>query len=182
MHIGPIIAGVRGYKEMEAAMKSSLQTIFLLGGELIGLRDMCRAIRAADKEVYLHLDLVKGLSKEESAIHFLSREVKPTGIISTHRGVIQAAKKYKMLTVQRFFLIDSASSDGIVKTCQATRPDFIEVMPGVAHKHLQKLTQMVNVPVIAGGLLDDEEDVQAALDAGCVAVSTSKRELWGRGN
>lgn len=179
MHIGPIIAGVRGYKEMEAAMISPLQTIFLLGGELIGLRDMCRAIRSVNKDVYVHLDLVKGLSKDEGAIHFLSREIKPTGIISTHRGVIQTAKKHKMLTVQRFFLIDSASSDGIVETCHATRPDFIEVMPGVAHKHLKKLTQMVNAPVIAGGLLDDEEDIRAALDAGCIAVSTSKRDLWG---
>ena len=36
----------------------------------------------------------------------------------------------------------------------------------------------VSVPVIAGGLISDKEDIIAALDAGAAAISTTKEELW----
>ena len=36
----------------------------------------------------------------------------------------------------------------------------------------------VSVPVIAGGLISDKEDIIAALDAGAASISTTKEELW----
>lgn len=175
---GPVIAAVRTFKELDAAFESKPETIFLLGGELISLRDIVSAANRRNKSVYIHLDLIKGLSKDEAALHYISREVKPAGIISTHRSVIQAAKKYKLNTIQRYFLIDSASLETIYETCQSVRPHFIELMPGIAYKYMKKLSEMIDIPIVAGGLIDNPEDVSQALQAGCIGVSTSKRDLW----
>ena len=40
------------------------------------------------------------------------------------------------------------------------------------------MTEKLSVPVIAGGLISDKEDIIAALDAGATAISTTKEELW----
>jgi glycerol uptake operon antiterminator len=176
--LGPVIAAVRGFKELDAVIQSDVKTVFLLWGELVGIKDICSAIKSSGKDVFVHVDLIKGLSKDEAAIHYLSREIKPTGVITTHRSVVLAAKKYKLSAIQRFFLIDGTSLEGIYEASQTSRADFIEVMPGVAFKHIKLLASESNIPVIAGGLIEDAEDVQLALDAGCMAVSTSKSDLW----
>ena len=59
-----------------------------------------------------------------------------------------------------------------------SRPDFIEVLPGVMPKVLRKIAKVSRIPMIAGGLVTDREDVIQALSAGAVAVSTTNREVW----
>ena len=41
-----------------------------------------------------------------------------------------------------------------------------------------KLYSFVKVPIIAGGLIVDKEDVMEALDAGAMAVSTTNHQVW----
>lgn len=175
---GPVIAAVRSYKELDIALLSNAKTIFLLAGEILGLQSIVKAAISSGKSVYLHVDLIKGISKDEAAMHYVSREIKPSGIISTHKSVILAAKKYKLSTVQRCFMIDSASLQTIYETSQSTKPDYIEVMPGTLFRQLNQLNEMTKTPIVAGGFIDEMSDVQLALSAGCVAISTSKRELW----
>jgi glycerol uptake operon antiterminator len=45
-------------------------------------------------------------------------------------------------------------------------------------KLLKNLTKVSNVPVIAGGLISDEEDIQLSLESGAIAVSTTDQDLW----
>ena len=40
------------------------------------------------------------------------------------------------------------------------------------------MKKQLNVPVIAGGLIADKEDVIQALDAGAVAISTTNESVW----
>ena len=58
------------------------------------------------------------------------------------------------------------------------KPDFIEVLPGLMPKVIQKVCRSSRTPVIAGGLITDKESVMGALDAGAIAVSTTNREVW----
>jgi glycerol uptake operon antiterminator len=55
--------------------------------------------------------------------------------------------------------------------------DAIEILPGEMPKVIRTTVLSSNKPVIAGGLIADHEDVQLALQAGAVSVSTSKFEL-----
>ena len=55
---------------------------------------------------------------------------------------------------------------------------MIEIMPGIAYKVISKLCAQTSVPIIAGGLIDTEDEIEKALAHGAAAISTGKRELW----
>ena len=45
-------------------------------------------------------------------------------------------------------------------------------------KIIHKLSGMLEIPVIAGGLISDKEDVMNALASGAISVSTTNPEVW----
>jgi glycerol uptake operon antiterminator len=52
-------------------------------------------------------------------------------------------------------------------------------MPGaVVAKIIAQIRQKSSVPVIAGGLVENRDEVAELLKAGALAVSTSKTDLW----
>jgi len=55
---------------------------------------------------------------------------------------------------------------------------MIEIMPGVLQKVIRNICKGVNIPVIAGGLVETEEEVRSAIDSGAAAISTGAEELW----
>jgi glycerol uptake operon antiterminator len=59
-----------------------------------------------------------------------------------------------------------------------SKPDIVEIMPAIVTKKIKEFSSLVDVPVIAGGLVETEDEVRAALDAGATVVSTGERELW----
>ena len=96
----------------------------------------------------------------------------------TKNNQLKAAKELGMLTVQRLFIIDSLSIQTTVKTSALIKPDAIEIMPGIMPKITKKLSEVIEVPVIVGGLISEKEDIEKALESGALGVSTSCRELW----
>ena len=85
-----------------------------------------------------------------------------------------------MYAVLRYFVIDSMAIKSIenLDRQRGKKPDFIEVMPGVMPKVIRKICRSSRIPVIAGGLIADKEDVMGALEAGAVAVSSTNRSVW----
>ena len=59
-----------------------------------------------------------------------------------------------------------------------SRPDFIEVLPGVMPKVLGRIAKVSRIPMIAGGLITEKEDVIAALSVGAIAVSSTNQDVW----
>ncbi|KIR03012.1 Glycerol uptake operon antiterminator regulatory protein [Lachnospiraceae bacterium TWA4] len=45
-------------------------------------------------------------------------------------------------------------------------------------KIIKKLTKNLSIPLIAGGLISEREDVVAALNAGAIAVSSTNQAVW----
>lgn len=56
--------------------------------------------------------------------------------------------------------------------------DCIEILPGCMPKVLSWVTEKVRQPLIAGGLVCDEEDARNAIAAGVAALSTTNTEVW----
>ena len=71
-----------------------------------------------------------------------------------------------MFAIMRFFVIDSIAFESIEKQTENVRPDMIEVLPGVMPKIIKRICRQSRVPVIAGGLIADKEDIMGALGAG----------------
>ena len=78
----------------------------------------------------------------------------------------------------RFFAVDSKSIDTTAASIKASKPDMIEIMPGVLFKVIKSLSTRINTPIIAGGLIDSPEEVAMAIESGAAGVSTGKSMLW----
>ena len=67
----------------------------------------------------------------------------------------------------------------LTRVNRAAMPDVIEILPGIiVPKIMRKISAMSCVPVIAGGLIKDREDVMNMLNNGAVAISTSAQDVW----
>lgn len=172
-----IIAAVRTQAEFENAVNSKAGIIFHLSPDLHTVADMAKAAHSCGKKLFIHLDLATGIGKDKSGILY-AKNAGVDGVLSTRVNIIKAARECGVFTVQRFFAVDSQSVDTTVEAVKSAKADMIEIMPGVLTKVIKRLRQLVNVPIIAGGLIDSADEIEDILASGATAVSTSKNELW----
>jgi glycerol uptake operon antiterminator len=100
------------------------------------------------------------------------------GVISTKSGVILKAKKKGVLAIQRMFLLDSYALEKSYSIIEKTKPDYVEVLPGVIPSMIQEIKDRTQTKIIAGGLIRTVEDAQHVLDAGAESITTSNKEIW----
>lgn len=174
---GKVIAAVRSEEELEAALHSNARLIFDLNPDIMTLPARLKKVKATGKQMFIHLDFAKGIGKDGSGLLLLKR-MGVEGIISTKANLIKLARERELFTVQRFFIVDSQSVQTTVETVRSSLPHIIEIMPGTVGKVIFRLHQQLSIPVIAGGLVESEEEMSAALIAGAVAVSTARESLW----
>ena len=176
----PVIAAVRTPSQLSRALLTPVQVIFLLGGDPDTLPALVQTARSAQKLVFIHMDLVEGFSRDAAGVKWLARAARPSGILSTRAPILRAAADESLLTVLRVFMVDSSSLATGVRMAKSCEPTLIEVMPGLVTRAIRRLSDSVGQPVIAGGMLEAAEDVEAALGAGALAASTSSENLWAR--
>lgn len=174
----PLIAAVKDLKKLDQALDSKCEIIFLLNGNIFNLKENVEKAHQKNKLVFIHIDLIDGFSKDLTALKFIHQEIKPDGIISTKNNQIKNAKELGLLTVQRLFIIDSLSIETTVKTSRATNPDAVEIMPGIMPKITTKLSERISIPIIAGGLISEKEEIISALSSGGFGVSSTESKLW----
>lgn len=173
----PIIAAVKDDEGLEKALASDCEVIFYLYGTLLSISELVARATAHGKTPIVHLDLIEGLStKREVAVDFIRESTQAAGVISTRPALLRRAKACGLLTIQRFFLLDSLAFNNVVR--QRAEADFIEFLPGAMPKILSRLSGVVSQPMIASGLITDKEDIIAALSSGAVAVSCTNPALW----
>lgn len=174
----PIIAAVRTQDALTRACQTDIGTVFILHASLSDIAALTKEAQAVGKCVFIHADLVEGLSADAAAVRYLRKTTDADGLISTRSGVIRAAKECGFLTVQRFFIVDSQALEAVERTVSQTHPDCIELMPGILPTVIARLHTQLSMPVIAGGLVETKEQVIALLSAGINGISTGKEELW----
>lgn len=174
----PVIAAIRIEEDVDAAIEAQVSTVFLLNCDIFNVQKMVDKIKRSGKYVFIHLDLLEGLGRDRKAVEYIARVVRPDGVISTKTPNIKHAREAGLLTVQRFFLLDSQSFDQTIKTAKASMPDMVEVMPAVMPQVIKKVCGLLELPVIAGGLIENKEDIMETLKAGAIGASTGRKELW----
>ncbi len=181
VHQRPVIAAARTMEDAREAAESRVAAVFLLGGSILTLPEMTATLREAGKYVFIHLDLCDGLGRDAAAVQWCAQTLAPDGLISTRAQLLRKAAEQDMMTIHRLFLVDSSSLNGGIRHLTANPPDLIEVLPGLVPKAITHLRDTLNLPVIAGGMVTEERDVEQALSAGALAVSSSSRALWRMG-
>lgn len=173
----PIAAAIRTEKDFSTALRSDVDMIFLLHSNIMTVNQCVKEIHSAGKKAFVHVDFAEGIGKDRFGLEFLAKQG-VDGILTTRTNIIKAAKEFNLITVQRFFMVDSHSVGTSVESIRISKPDIIEIMPGIITKKIKEFSEKVNCPIIAGGIIETEEEVRAALDAGATVVSTGEVDLW----
>ena len=174
----PVIAAVKNDAGLVKCLTCESKIIFILYGDILTIPQIVETVKSAGKIAMVHIDLIQGLASKEIAVDFIHTYTKADGIISTKAPIIQRARELSMYTVMRFFLLDSMAFENICQQQYSVKPDFIEVLPGVMPRIIEKLCHLVKIKIIAGGLISDRESVVAALDAGAMGVSSTSHQVW----
>lgn len=173
----PIIAAVKNDSELDKALQSDCMVVFFLYGTIMNIAALVAQAKQAGKCPVVHIDLIEGLSiRRDIAVDFICDATAAEGVISTRPGLIRRAKERGLITVQRFFLLDSLAFNNILR--QPSDADAIDILPGTMPKIISRLAREVHRPIIASGLISDKEDIISALSAGASAVSTTDASLW----
>ena len=173
----PIVAAVKNVEQLDKALKTDVNVIFVLFGDILNLNEISDKIYKSNKVGIIHIDLVEGLTNKEVSLRYLKKNTKFKGIISTKSQTIKAAKKLGFYAIQRAFILDSLSLAN-TKTHLVDECDAIEMLPGLLFKVIKDLSKTLNKPLIVGGLISDKEDVMEALKSGATCISATKEELW----
>lgn len=179
--IRPVIAAVRGEEDVRLAAQSPVAAVFLLGGSILTLPGAVDILREKGKLVFVHMDLCDGLGRDAAAVQWCARNLRLNGLISTRPPLLRAANEAGLVTIQRMFLMDSASLTSGMKLMRGNLPDMVELLPGLVPKAIDQVRRRLDIPVIAGGMVTEDGEVAQALAAGALAVSTSEKTLWRMG-
>lgn len=175
MEQNPVIAAI-GDDKWETALASPAQILFYLSANLMTVKQKIEQAHSAGRYVLVHIDLAEGIGKDRAGIGFLAA-AGVDGIISTRAQLIRYAKDRGLITVQRFFALDSKGMDSIEEMLRTSDPHMMEIMPGVIGKAIRRFSRG-NIPVIAGGLVQTKAEVTDAISCGAAAVSTGQKDLW----
>ncbi|MBB6675106.1 glycerol-3-phosphate responsive antiterminator [Cohnella nanjingensis] len=173
-----ILPAVRKMRDLEKLMRMSYVYVVLLDSHISQIKPILEMANASGKKVLLHADLIEGLKNDEYAAEFLCQVMKPAGLISTRAGVIAKTKQNGLLAIQRLFLLDSHALEKSYALLERSKPDYIEVLPGVMPHMIEEVLGRAGIPIFAGGLIRTVADVEQAIAAGASAVTTSRMELW----
>lgn len=173
----PVIYAARNDEAVMKAVKSRAGVIFLLKTDLFSAERSVALAHQSGKAVFVHVDLMDGLGRDEIALRYVAEVIKPDGIITTKAQVVKTAKSLGLKTVFRAFLVDSQGLETAMHTASKIDTDFVEIMPGVIPSAIRRFSGC-GVNLIAGGLIASRSDVDLALSSGALAVSTSAEEVF----
>lgn len=103
----PVIPAVKNEVGLRRCAESENPLVFVLHAALDTAGPITERLKACGKTVFLHMDLIDGLSQKEVAVDFLAGHTKADGILSTRPNLIRHAASLGLLTVHRYFLLDS---------------------------------------------------------------------------
>ncbi len=175
-----MVAAIKDIKNIERAIKykENLSAVLLMTGSILNVKRYVDYIQSEGLPVILHVDKIGGLEMDHDGIDFIKKSVRPCAIVTTKSGVIKRAKFSGILVIQRIFLIDTDVYNNLLEDANQIRSDIIEIMPSRAPDFINKLTKVLPVPIITGGLLNLPQYAKEALDNGALAITTSNSELW----
>lgn len=173
-----VIASVKSKQQLEFAANSKANIVFLLTGNLITTKKYINHLKKYNKIIFVHIDFIDGLANTRSAIEYIANIWQPKGIITTKSNLIKFAKEEGLMAIQRIFLIDGNAMKKGIEIAHSSKPDAIEVLPGIMPDIIDNLTKLTHLPIIAGGLVSNKKQITDGLQAGALAMSAGDSKLW----
>ncbi|PWF26490.1 glycerol-3-phosphate responsive antiterminator [Ancrocorticia populi] len=175
-----VIPSVRKLKDLELALQGPSDFVLLSEVHIGNLEPLAARCAQAGKKVLVHADLIGGFKADRDGIKLLRNMFHVDGVLSQSAHVVSAAKKAKLLAIQRVFIMDSRSLDRSLAALGEARPDGIEVLPGALATHYYTLFDQWadQCALIAGGMVRSREEAEELFDTGYEAITASTSDLW----
>jgi glycerol uptake operon antiterminator len=177
----PVIPYITEGVEKQPELIGHASIIFLGGGELAELPNQLKRLEKPPftrQPVLLHIDLVDGLANDEAGLRYVATLDRVDGIITVRHHLTPLARKLGLLSVVRLFLQDGRAVERGLHVIERSKPDAVELLPGVAFLEVAERFRMLPIPCIAGGLIRTPQIAHQIIAAGSKSVSTSNASLW----
>ncbi|HXO89690.1 MAG TPA: glycerol-3-phosphate responsive antiterminator, partial [Stellaceae bacterium] len=123
----PVAAVIRHAEDLPRALASQVPAVFFVRAPAFHLGPLVWAVQARGKMAFVHIDLIAGLGKDRAGVAFLAREIGVNGIITSHSGLVAAARAERVIAVQRLLLYDDHGLHSAMTAVEHARPDIVEV-------------------------------------------------------
>lgn len=175
----PIIASLQKPELVDTAIRSNVQVVMISSGDIFTLGTIVQQLKKNNKVVLVHIDMVGGMARDKVAVRYLKERLAVDGIVTPNGQLVASGHKEELVTAQRIFAHDTPSVVSGINALRQSKPEFIEIMPGIAVlKVYEELRKHFQQPIIAAGLVKTAQDVKKILQVGAVAVDTSNPNLW----
>lgn len=173
-----VIPAISNHKKLKEFLETDLIFGILMNFQLAQLEDLVKQMKAKNKKVLIHSELIKGLASDEYGAIYLIQVLNVDGIISSKPKVIEVCKKRGIMGIYRFFIKDTISLEQSLDIGRRLRPDYVEILPAACFDLIGDIKKDLNVQVLMGGLIQDEAQANNCFNHGAIAITTSKPELW----
>ncbi|XEC96302.1 glycerol-3-phosphate responsive antiterminator [Paenibacillus tarimensis] len=173
-----IIASITSAEQIREAVSGSIGRVNLMTGDITTLGQVIEQLHDAGKKVYVHMEMVNGLGRDASAVNYLADVFKVDGIVTTKSNAVSAARQAGIRSIQRIFAIDSGAVETGIRMVHSSKPDEVELMPGLMPRIIREVRRKITQPLIVGGLIRSEDEVREALKSGADFVSVGHPVFW----
>lgn len=151
--------------------------IMLKMGDINSLKKYVAYIHNNGKKVMVHVDSVKGISRDKAGFHYMKR-IGVDAIISMKPQNIKLIREEEMHASLGMFLVDSASVASAIQNIHMTKPDSVIAMPmTIPDEIYEQMHNSTNIPILAGGLGVNREIISHVLSLGVRACAVTDQKL-----
>lgn len=173
-----IIPSIRKISDLPLALASPAKYILISGFDISNLQDSVDKIHSLNKVVMVNPELVGGLTTDVTGLRLLKGFFGVDGIVSHSLQQLHMARREGLFCVQRVFLVDSHAWDSAVKALKGSNVDAVEILPGSMALKFAASLKRKGVPMLTGGFIKTQKEVQALCAAGFSGLTTSAKDLW----
>lgn len=178
----PLIIAILNDETFNLALASDHEIVFILDANICNLKDRIRLLLEKNKKVFVHIDMVQGLSSNSAVVDYIADSYKgEVGIITTKHNLIRRANQRNIRSIYRGFIVDSKSKNIFLSNLkEGIHPDAVEVLPAFVTGVIKEIKELYpSLIVIAGGLVTQKKEAYEILNSGASAISSSSLNLLG---
>ncbi len=173
----PVIPVITSMKGLEAFLLTPLKVFILQDVHINHLKDMVNLAHEYQREVIVHIELIQGLANDEFGAQFLIQQIHVDGVISSKPKIIEMTLKNHCLGILRLFIMDSKSIKRSLQIVESVKPDVVEFLPALIYEIFPSFIKDIQAEVWAGGLVQNETQIQAILKTGVKRITLSNLDL-----
>ena len=174
----PVMPAILDDSVIDQFVESTSLSCILAQFSLTDLESVIRRIKdGSDQLVIVNIDSIIGLAQDRGGVEYLAK-IGADGVVTTRSSLISRGAEAGLVTVQKLFVTDRSNLHRAASAVQGAKADLLQIMPSPVLPFVADHPIMQLRPVIAGGFIRDQVDIDRALEHGAIAVSVSSPELW----